>query len=71
MTIVAEGVENFEEHAYLQAATRIRYAQGYHFSKPFFLEDMSEAKRLNFDTRESAATRPQTGNRRLQSYRGS
>ena len=27
MTIMAEGVETFEEVAYLQAATRIRYAQ--------------------------------------------
>jgi EAL domain-containing protein (putative c-di-GMP-specific phosphodiesterase class I) len=28
LTIVAEGVETFEELAYLQGATRIRYAQG-------------------------------------------
>jgi diguanylate cyclase (GGDEF)-like protein len=35
MTIIAEGVETFEELAYLQAATRIRHAQGYYFSKPF------------------------------------
>ncbi|PWB64291.1 MAG: diguanylate cyclase [Bradyrhizobiaceae bacterium] len=39
MTMIAEGVETFEELAYLQAATRIRYAQGYYFSKPIFLED--------------------------------
>ncbi len=44
MTIIAEGVESFEELAYLQAATRIRYAQGYYFSKPFFIEDMNAAK---------------------------
>jgi c-di-GMP phosphodiesterase Gmr len=44
MTIVAEGVETFEELAYLQAATRIRYAQGYYFSKPFFLEDLSRRR---------------------------
>ncbi len=41
MTIVAEGVETFEELAYLQAATRIRQAQGYYFSKPFFLVDVA------------------------------
>jgi EAL domain-containing protein (putative c-di-GMP-specific phosphodiesterase class I) len=29
MTVVAEGVESFEELAYLLAATRIRYAQRY------------------------------------------
>ncbi|MFL6797527.1 MAG: putative bifunctional diguanylate cyclase/phosphodiesterase [Xanthobacteraceae bacterium] len=38
MTVVAEGVETFEELAYLLGATRIRYAQGYHFARPFFLE---------------------------------
>jgi EAL domain-containing protein (putative c-di-GMP-specific phosphodiesterase class I) len=44
MTIVAEGVETFEEIAYLQAATSIRCAQGFYFSEPFYLEDMSSAK---------------------------
>jgi EAL domain len=48
MTIVAEGVETFEALAYLEAATRIRYAQGYYFSKPFFLEEAASAKRVNF-----------------------
>ena len=49
MSIVAEGVETFEELAYLLGATRIRYAQGYHFAKPFFLEDASSrtATRVN------------------------
>jgi c-di-GMP phosphodiesterase Gmr len=48
MSIVAEGVETFEELAYLQAATRIRQAQGYYFSKPFFLEEAAHATRLHF-----------------------
>jgi diguanylate cyclase (GGDEF)-like protein len=48
MTIVAEGVETFEELAYLQAATRIRHAQGYYFSKPFFLEEAASARRVTF-----------------------
>ena len=43
MTVVAEGIETHEELAYLQAATRIRYAQGYYFSKPIFLEDLKLA----------------------------
>jgi c-di-GMP phosphodiesterase Gmr len=38
MVVVAEGVETFEELAYLQAATKIRYAQGYYFAKPVLLE---------------------------------
>ncbi|MFZ5736493.1 MAG: putative bifunctional diguanylate cyclase/phosphodiesterase [Pseudomonadota bacterium] len=40
MTVIAEGLETFEELAYLQAMTRIRYAQGYYFSKPIFLEEL-------------------------------
>jgi len=43
MTIVAEGVETFEELVYLQTSTRIRQAQGYYFSKPFFLEEVAGA----------------------------
>ena len=41
--VVAEGVETYEELVYLQAATRIRVAQGYYFSKPKFLEDFLES----------------------------
>jgi len=44
MTIIAEGVETFEEAAYLQAATRIRYAQGFYYSKPVLLEDLRPAR---------------------------
>ncbi|PZA11409.1 diguanylate cyclase [Rhodopseudomonas palustris] len=40
MTVIAEGIETFEELAYLQAMTRIRYAQGYYYSKPIFLEEL-------------------------------
>lgn len=40
MTVVAEGLETFEELAYLQAATRIRYAQGFYFAKPVLLDEL-------------------------------
>nr|WP_157038954.1 EAL domain-containing protein [Rhodopseudomonas palustris] len=40
MTVIAEGIETFEELAYLQTMTRIRYAQGYYFAKPVFLEEL-------------------------------
>ena len=50
MTIVAEGVETFEELAYLQAATSIRQAQGFYFSEPFYLEDMSGAEKFLLGT---------------------
>jgi cyclic di-GMP phosphodiesterase Gmr len=43
MSMIAEGVETFEELAYLQAATRIRYAQGFYFSKPLFLDEVDGA----------------------------
>lgn len=43
MTVIAEGIETFEELAYLQAATKIRYAQGYYFSKPIFLEELKSS----------------------------
>jgi EAL domain-containing protein (putative c-di-GMP-specific phosphodiesterase class I) len=57
MSIVAEGVETFEELAYLQAATRIHHAQGYHFSKPFLLAEAVGAKRVNLDGRTVEAAR--------------
>jgi diguanylate cyclase (GGDEF)-like protein/PAS domain S-box-containing protein len=57
MAIVAEGVETFEELAYLQAATRIRQAQGFYFSKPFFLEEAASANHVNFSGRALEAAR--------------
>ena len=42
MSIIAEGVETHEELAYLHAATRIRLAQGFYFSKPIYLDDVSQ-----------------------------
>ena len=55
---MAEGVETFEELAYLQAATRIRHAQGYYFSKPFFLDDLKHARELDPEVRDLAPARP-------------
>ena len=58
MTVIAEGIEQFEELAYLQAATKIRYAQGYYFAKPIFLEDLRPATPLASEARASIASRP-------------
>jgi cyclic di-GMP phosphodiesterase Gmr len=58
MTVIAEGVESFEELAYLQAATRIRYAQGYYFARPIFLEELKPATRIFTETRVSPSSRP-------------
>lgn len=58
MKVIAEGVETFEELAYLQAATKIRYAQGYYFSKPIFLEELQPQAQANSDVRLALDTRP-------------
>ncbi|UFS75481.1 EAL domain-containing protein [Tardiphaga sp. 37S4] len=58
MTVIAEGVETFEELAYLQAATKIRYAQGYYFSKPIFLEELQPQARTSSDLRSAPPARP-------------
>ena len=63
MTVIAEGIETFEELAYLQAASKIRYAQGFYFSKPIFLEELKPAVRILSDTRVSSASRPLPENR--------
>jgi cyclic di-GMP phosphodiesterase Gmr len=62
MSVVAEGVETFEELAYLLAGTRIRYAQGYHFAKPFYLEEVVRTNGAHGDERMRAVERfrPQT-----------
>jgi diguanylate cyclase (GGDEF)-like protein len=56
MSIVVEGVETFEELAYLQAATRINCAQGYYFSRPMLLDDLGSGA-----VRESELTSGKTG----------
>jgi diguanylate cyclase (GGDEF)-like protein len=58
MTVIAEGVETFEELAYLQAATKIRYAQGYYFSRPIFLEELKPAIPVASEARTSLVSRP-------------
>jgi cyclic di-GMP phosphodiesterase Gmr len=59
--VIAEGLETFEELAYLQAATKIRYAQGYYFARPIFLEELKPAKSAIpavSEARISTASRP-------------
>ncbi len=58
MTVIAEGIESFEELAYLQAATKIRYAQGYYFARPIFLEELKPVMRMISETRGSSVSRP-------------
>ena len=63
MTVIAEGIETFEELAYLQAATKIRYAQGYYFSRPIFLEELKPATPYASDARVSLTSRPREESR--------
>jgi EAL domain-containing protein (putative c-di-GMP-specific phosphodiesterase class I) len=71
MTVIAEGLESFEELAYLQAATKIRYAQGYYFSKPIFLEDLKLATTPRVsEARASLASRLAENNRSTYSRAG-
>jgi cyclic di-GMP phosphodiesterase Gmr len=63
MTVIAEGVESFEELAYLQAATKIRYAQGFYFARPIFLEELRPATSYASEARVSMASRPREESR--------
>jgi predicted signal transduction protein with EAL and GGDEF domain len=51
MSIVVEGVESVEELTYLQAASRIRVAQGYYFARPQFLDEFSQTRTIARDLR--------------------
>jgi diguanylate cyclase (GGDEF)-like protein len=63
MTVIAEGLETFEELAYLQAATKIRYAQGFYFSRPIFLEELKPSVPIASEARISMASRPRQESR--------
>jgi diguanylate cyclase (GGDEF)-like protein len=63
MTVIAEGIETFEELAYLQGATKIRHAQGYYFSRPIFLEELKPATPISSESRVASASRPSPENR--------
>ena len=62
MSIIVEGVETADELVYLQAATRIRLAQGYYFAKPMYLDELSQARTPVHDLRQESqpARLPQT-----------
>jgi cyclic di-GMP phosphodiesterase Gmr len=67
MVVVAEGVETFEELAYLQAATKIRYAQGFYFAKPVLLDKgtlRAAPRRLIPDGRSRLGPRAVSASRR-------
>jgi diguanylate cyclase (GGDEF)-like protein len=63
MSVIVEGVETIEELIYLEAATRIRVAQGYYFAMPMSFDEIPRGKpsfhdfRQAFDAREGVASR--------------
>ncbi len=69
MSVIAEGVESFEELAYLQAATRIRYAQGFYFARPVFLEELNLVAPAASESRVSEMSRPAQQSRNAYSSR--
>ena len=70
MTIVAEGVETYEELAYLHAATRIQLAQGYYFSKPIYLDGQRLTGARDQDSRPNPASRSFANSRAVAATRG-
>jgi EAL domain-containing protein (putative c-di-GMP-specific phosphodiesterase class I) len=71
ITVIAEGVETFEELVYLQTATRIRYAQGYYFAKPFFIENERQTAFSAIELRPPEISRNTPNVRARSSSRGS
>jgi diguanylate cyclase (GGDEF)-like protein len=61
MEVIVEGLETFEELAYLRACTSIRYAQGYYFSRPVMLEELVMTR--DDTARQTQVSRPQAMNR--------
>jgi len=57
MTVIAEGVETAEEAAFLTGETKIRYAQGFYYSKPIFMEELNPTRGAAGVSRSLAAPR--------------
>jgi c-di-GMP phosphodiesterase Gmr len=57
MTVIAEGVETAEEAAFLTGETKIRYAQGFYYSKPIFMEELTPIRGSAVVSRSLAAPR--------------
>jgi diguanylate cyclase (GGDEF)-like protein len=69
MTVIAEGVETYEELLYLKSATRIRYVQGYYFARPVLFDAPSPGRRQSGEGRFAAAGRG-SPHRRVPGRRG-
>src|SRR6202034_1942244 len=63
MTVIAEGVESAEELNYLRTTTRIRFAQGFYYAKPIFLEETAALGRSDNRSRTAMLRREAMGSR--------
>jgi diguanylate cyclase (GGDEF)-like protein len=57
MSVIVEGVETFEELAYLEAATRIRLAQGFYFARPMSFDEIPLGNTGRYELRHNAGAR--------------
>lgn len=57
MSVIAEGVETSDEVAFLQAATQIRFAQGFYFCRPLFIDEITGVRRTARHSRGSKMSR--------------
>jgi EAL domain-containing protein (putative c-di-GMP-specific phosphodiesterase class I) len=57
MSVIVEGVETFEELAYLEGATRIRLAQGFYFARPMSFDEIPLDRNPHYDLRENSSSR--------------
>ncbi|MEE7462485.1 bifunctional diguanylate cyclase/phosphodiesterase [Methylobacterium fujisawaense] len=71
MTVVAEGVETFEEVAYLLGATQIRCAQGYYFARPLLLDQIRQAEPPRMSGARGPAARGRASDLRASDLRAS
>jgi EAL domain-containing protein (putative c-di-GMP-specific phosphodiesterase class I) len=67
MSVIVEGVETFEELAYLEAATRIRLAQGYYFARPMSFDEIPLGKHALHELRHNSIPRETSASRAAQS----
>jgi len=69
MSIIAEGVETLEELTYLRTASRIRYAQGFYFSKPLYLDEVTSTRSGQVSGRSMEPARESLEGRENDTYR--
>ncbi len=57
MSVIVEGVETYEELAYLQAATRIQLPKATTFARPMLLQDLPTSRAVAEPARSAAPVR--------------